>query len=170
MFRRRLALTAAAVSLLGLLAACSGGDDEGLRVTDDSSPGAALSAAPTVSGDANNFKVESESGNVTGTTGLPEGFPSDIPLVDGNLVQGTRIEGAQGNGWTVSFLVPRPVETVQGEITKQLTGAGFAAGNVSAADGFAQASFTQGKRQIIVSLATPAGGGQTEVTYVVTAT
>lgn len=80
------------------LAACGGGEEAAER--------AAEKAAEDSSGgdvdveiDGDEVEIETDEGTMSVGQDLPEGFPEEIPLVEGEIVSGASVEG---KGWTVS--------------------------------------------------------------------
>lgn len=105
---------------------------------------------------------------VEGTTGggvdvetaeVPDSFPDDIPLVDGEVLNGIAVPGANGAGesWQVTIRVPD--EPAAQQASQLLRDAGF----TQAPFGFSNATH----RVLVATQADPTGDGWT-VAYIVT--
>lgn len=85
-----------------------------------------LGASADVSIDDDSFTVDTEDGSITAGAGsLPEDFPADVPLVDGEVSFSQRLETADGLGWTVVITSPvEPAATVE-QVRNDLQANGF---------------------------------------------
>lgn len=96
-----------------------------------------------------------------GGQGLPDGFPSaDVPLIDGEVIFGAGIDGADGQVWNVTVRVA--YVTAFDTISAQLQDAGFTimdAGVVAPTDESATAVFDSDRYGVLVVVTTDGGGG-----------
>lgn len=66
--------------------------------------------------------IENATGVDTAVGSLPSGFPSEVPVAEGEIVAGAAVKNDDGStGWAVSITTDRTAE----EIAAQLAGAGF---------------------------------------------
>lgn len=94
-------------------------------------------------------------------TGVPNGFPAEIPLIAGPLSNGVSAGVAQGQGWTVK-VTPADPATALASIVDQLKAAGFTTSFTGAANGYGVATFENGTYNVIVTTTS------SSATYVVT--
>lgn len=66
-----------------------------------------------------------EAPDYNATVPLPDGFPSGVPLVDGNIFQVEHTDGEILNMYTVSINAPGNFAQVEADAANLLTGAGF---------------------------------------------
>ncbi len=158
---RRWSTTAVAAFALLLPAACGSGDDRTI-----STP------AGDVSIDEDDGKVtyEDDEGNsFTTAAELPEGFPEDeIPLVDGEIIQGVSVDQGSSKGYTISIDVEGDVSETYAEAKKLLERAGFASQSESTASGFATSGFDNGTWMVLVTATE--SGRVTSLSYIVAPT
>lgn len=120
---RRLALAAGAV-LLALLsfAGCGGGSPPSQRVISIADGEQSV----VIDGDGEN--------QVALTDDLPTGFPGDVPVVDGSVIQGSTITSGESMGWTVAILRGGGVADAVDRVAADLIGAGLTETNRFVAD------------------------------------
>ncbi|WP_110205999.1 hypothetical protein [Nocardioides daejeonensis] len=106
---RRLSVALAA-AVLTLLSACSGSTGEDALHLD-------------TDGDTQTYR-QGEDELVVGT-GLPDGFPAQIPVIDGALSGGSRVVTGQGTAWTVAVTTDKALAAAVDEVRAGLTGAGL---------------------------------------------
>ncbi|TAJ49895.1 MAG: hypothetical protein EPO52_02895 [Herbiconiux sp.] len=98
--------------------------------------------------------------------GLPDGFPADIPLYDGEIVGGIGMGSVEyGGGWTVIVKVD-DVQSAFTAIDDQLTAAGFEASLSGFSDGTGTGAYSNAQYSVLVSV-TDDGSGQKTATYIV---
>ena len=88
----------------------------------------ALAAAPALSGCAGiEGMVEQATGGDVSLPGnsVPDDFPAEVPLIDGDVVMGAGVGTADGKAWNVTIKVTGL--DAADDITAQLEGAGFTA-------------------------------------------
>ena len=88
----------------------------------------ALAMAPALTGCFGNpiegIIEQATGGDVDlGGPGVPDGFPSEVPLIDGEVVYGMSVGNSDGNVWNVTVKVGG--EGAIDDIRAQLEGAGF---------------------------------------------
>lgn len=132
---------------------------------------AAESEGVDVDVDAEDGSVSIESSDGTFTSGmgaLPQGFPEDIPLADGEILQGASSDGNGTTGWFVSVTVDRSADEALAEASALLEGAGYAEGdNSMAMEGLSYVQYVGSEWEIILG-ATDNGEGGTLLSYTVT--
>ena len=116
----------AAVTALLLLAGC------GSAVENVAENAVERAIENEVGGDANvdvdedSVTIESEEGSITAGSGsVPDDFPSDVRLVDGEVTYSQRLETADGRGWSVQVSVDGDAASVADQVRSDLTDAGF---------------------------------------------
>jgi hypothetical protein len=105
-------------------------------------------------------------GNVDlGGTSVPDDFPADIPVYDGEIVQGFGLGTGADKAWTVIVKVPdaAAIDT----IVSELENAGLAKQLAHSADSAAGATFASDTHTIVVGV-TPDGAEGFVATYIVT--
>lgn len=106
-------------------------------------------------------------GNVdVGGTSVPDDFPAEIPLIDGDVVAAFGVGTAPDKVWTVTIAVPdaSAVDTIKAE----LEGAGFTANiNDASLGGITGGMYTNENHGVLVVVAEDGNGGWT-ATYTVT--
>ena len=107
---------AAAVAALSLTAAGCGGDS----VTIPTGEGNIQ-----VDKDGDTFKVETKDGTVESGSKLPDNFPDDVPLVDGDLISAAAISASGDDGFVVSLECDASAAEVSAQATEQFTAAGY---------------------------------------------
>ena len=102
-----------------------------------------------------------------GGAALPEGFPNEIPLVDGEILfgGGVKAEGTQVWNVTIKVTDAAAFETV----TTQLTGAGFITSDMIGGTAEAGSAGTFQSSDYNVSVLVSTSGTDTTVNYTVTA-
>jgi hypothetical protein len=98
--------------------------------------------------------------------GLPDGFPSEIPLYDGEVVGGLGAGTADGGGWTVIIAVD-DLEASFTSIDDQLVAAGFESSFSGFTEGTGSGMYSNGTYSVLLAVADD-GSGQKTATYVVT--
>ncbi|WP_440711218.1 hypothetical protein [Herbiconiux sp. YIM B11900] len=98
--------------------------------------------------------------------GLPDGFPAEVPLYDGEVVSGLSAGTvADGGGWTVTVKV-NDVEADFKAINDQLVAAGFESSFSGFADGAGSGAYSNANFSVLVAV-TDDGSGQKTATYIV---
>src|SRR5690554_3246737 len=124
---------------------------------------ASVLVAPALSGCSFN-PIESAiegatGGNVDiGGTSVPDDFPSEVPLIDGEVVSGFGVGTAPEKAWNVTIKVPdaSALDTIKG----QLEGAGFASDIDDAAiGGLTGGMYSNGTYSVLIVVAEDGNGG-----------
>jgi hypothetical protein len=92
-----------------------------------------------------------------GGTSVPDDFPSEVPLIDGEVVAGGAIGNADGKIWNVTVKVPDV--SAFDEITADFESAGFESTEVTSGEQGASATFTKDPYGVLVVVA---GGDTTQ--------
>lgn len=157
---RRAALGAAtAVFSLGLMTGC-GADVIAERATEK-----ALEGAADVDLDADGdggIKIETDEGSLSVGQKLPDDFPDDVPLPEGEVLSGMSMAG---KGWTVSLAVEGVPDDVAPEVKSMLESAGFEIEATTEAGGMTIFTATKDTYALTVSVADD--NGATNVGYTV---
>jgi hypothetical protein len=102
----------------------------------------------------------------TGGTSLPADFPSEVPLIDGDIVFGGSVPAENGDkGWNVTINVSGP--DAFGTITTQLTDAGYDYQAVSEGESGSSGVFRKDGLTVLVAVAALIGD-QWTANYTVT--
>lgn len=130
-------------------------------------PGILLLGALTLSGCSivGNFLPGGGGGTVIPGQNIPSDFPSDVPLVDGDVQLGLTIPGDNGEkAWNVTIQTTGddPFEAAKGK----LTDAGFELKDLPSATGAEQAAFQKDPYSVVLVVASTDGGWT--VNYTVT--
>lgn len=147
-----------AVSALLLTSAC-GGDDLTVKTPD---------GTVKVDKDGSEFSAEGESGEkVEGGTSLPDDFP-DIPLVEGRILQGTKMSDGAGLGFTANIEVDGSVDAIAKDAADRLVAAGFASeGYQGSAGSVSMATFNNAEWQVLLTVSESAEDGKAYANYTV---
>lgn len=152
----------AAVLSLGLLSASACGGDGTTITTPD--------GTVKVDADGSDFSVEGEDGTkVEGGTELPEGFPDEVPLVDGRIIQAVKAtDGASGGGFSVSIEVDGDVTAAFADASGRLEAADFAdEGYLGTSGEVSLGTYTSPEWQVLVSVSPSGDGGKVFVNYTI---
>lgn len=145
----KIRLSAFAVLLTASLALTGCGSDEKKVTLPDGSN-------VKVEGDGKDVTITTDEGEITAGKGLPDGFPSDIPLIDAKIVSGTKGTGAFA--YTVVMQSTGTPDEVMTAISDKLTGAGFKAGEGMDMTSVSTRPFTNDKYNVNVSAAQTGDG------------
>lgn len=112
--------------------------------------------------------VETSEGTFTSGVGsLPEGFPEDIPIAEGEILSGASSTMQGQQGWLVSVSVDQAPDEALAAAGAALEDAGYAEGdNSMAMEGLAYVQYTGSDWEIILG-ATEDGQGGTLLSYTV---
>ena len=164
---RSVAITAAGLVAIGSAAACSP-ENIAEDIIEAGSDGQV-----DVDSDDGEITVETEDGSATLSSSgdLPEGFPSAVPVLEGDITFSQSIStGESGTSYTVLVDVSDTVADAFSEVKSDMTAAGFETTSettVSTDDGaWSTATFTSADHQVIVSVTD--AGDTTTVSYGVT--
>lgn len=79
-----------------------------------------------IDSDGGEVTVRGEGGEVFSTgRELPDDFPDDVPLVDGEVISGVSTETPEGRGWAVSVEYDGSAEAAVDDAISRLESAGF---------------------------------------------
>jgi hypothetical protein len=128
---------AAAVAALALLATGCGNAVEGLaQDTVERAIENELGSEADVSVDGDSFTVDTEDGTVTAGSGqVPDDFPGDVPLVDGEVSFAQSASTGGKRGWTVQVTTQGSLDEVTQQVSDDLRAAGFSVENLGGEGG-----------------------------------
>ena len=169
------ALLAPAAGLLLLLSTTACGADQLAEQAAESAVERAAEAAASEGVDVDidtgdgSVTIESSDGTFTSGMGsLPQGFPEDIPVAEGEILQGASSEGNGTTGWVVSVAVDQSPDQALAEAAAALEGAGYTEGDNSASmEGLSYVQYVGSEWEIILG-AVDNGEGGTLLSYTVT--
>ena len=147
-----------AATLATLLSGCGGTDE---LVTDNAK----------VSRDDGDITIETTDGTVKSSTDakLPEGFPADVPLIDGTIINAVSITESDQRGWTVMITTDASPADAAAEVKAQLTAAGFTVNGTTDAGQMVQLILESSSYQILAGVSNY-GESETSVSYTVVPT
>lgn len=129
-----------------------------------------LGESADVSINEDSFTVDTAEGSITAGAGsVPEDFPSDVPIVDGEVSFAQRLDSADGLGWSLVITTSSdPASTVE-QVRTALESNGF---TVEDASQFAQDEGAGGtvlgeKGSLTAFVLVSGDGSSTQVTYTV---
>jgi hypothetical protein len=132
----------------------------------------ALLVAPVLAG-CSGDQVRSIVGDATGGTvdvggsTIPEDFPTDIPLAEGDVASAGRVGTGTGKVWNITITVADPA--APSVITEQLTSAGFAStSNLPGAPDIGGSAAFANDTYAIALIVTDNGDGTFAANYTVT--
>ncbi len=96
--------------------------------------------------------ITTDEGEYAVTTELPDGFPTDVPLLDGTVLQASSLTSATERGWNVVLSSPLGFDETVTAVDTDLTGAGFTDNGRFAADGTATVTYTRDTLQVLVGI------------------
>jgi hypothetical protein len=130
---RRAVTAVALLAALGAAAGC-GNAVEGLaQDTVERAIENELGSTADVQVDGDSFTVDTEDGSVTAGSGtVPDGFPADVPLVDGDITFSQTATTDGKRGWTVQVTTTGEPDEVASAVADDLTAAGFEVENLPA--------------------------------------
>jgi hypothetical protein len=124
-----------------------------------------LGSEADVQVDGDSFTVDTGDGSVTAGSGtVPDGFPADVPLVDGDITFAQTATTDGKRGWTVQVNAAGDPADVAAQVADDLTAAGFEVENLPA-DGSATIVAERADLSALVLVAADASG--TVVVYTV---
>ena len=115
------------------------------------------------------FTVDTEDGSLTAGAGsVPEDFPTDVPLVEGEVTFAQRLETADGLGWTLLVTTSGDPAAVAEQIRGDLQSNGFTVDEASELAGDAAGGAVLGeKADLTAFVLVSADSGETTATYTV---
>lgn len=117
--------------------------------------------------DSGSFSVDTEEGSFSTGTSLPDDFPDDIPLVDGEVMSAASADDQGQRGFLVVMYTDGSPEEAAAEAVSLLEAAGFAeTEDLSAMTGLSAAQLGDDTYEVLVS-AYPAAD-QTALQYTIT--
>lgn len=168
-------LLAPAAGLLLLLGTTACGADQ---LADRAAESAVERAAEAAASEGVDVDIDTDGGGVTvetsegtftsGMGSLPQGFPEEIPVAEGEIFSGasSTMEGQQG--WVVSVSVDQAPDEAIAEAGAALEAAGFTVGdNSMAMEGLTYVQYVSSDWDLILG-ATDDGEGGTLLSYTVT--
>jgi len=171
----RAALAASGALLLLLGASACGADEVAERAAESAVERAIEDAASSegvdvdIDSEDGSVSIESSDGTFTSGMGnLPQGFPEDIPVADGEILQGASSDGNGTTGWFVTVTVDQPGDQALAEAGAALEDAGYSVGDNSAGmEGLSYQQYVGSEWEIILGAADNGEGG-TLLSYTVT--
>lgn len=139
---RLLAAAAAAATALALTAGC-GSDSTSIPSSDGN---------VKVDKDGDSYKVETEDGSFAAGTELPDGFPEDVPLIEGRVLSGSALDSEEGKGFTVALEAAGEVADVADKVKSAFTQAGYKTVSDSSAGGSAILGFESAAWTVVVGV------------------
>jgi hypothetical protein len=117
------------------------------------------------------FSVDTEEGSITAGAGsVPEDFPTDVPLPDGEVAFAQRLETADGFSWSLIVTSDADPGALADQLRGELTDNGFTVEEASEFSGADTAGGTilaeEGDLTVLVLVASD--GNETTATYTVT--
>ena len=100
--------------------------------------------------------------------GLPDGFPENIPVIDGEVISGVSVGDGETQTWTVQIAIS-DAEAAYNEVASGLEKAGFTSDFTGMTDGQGYGTFDDGVHSVVIST----GDNGTDVmaaTYIVSQT
>lgn len=129
-----------------------------------------LGESADVSINEDSFTVDTEEGSITAGAGsVPDDFPADVPLVDGEVSFSQRLDSPDGLGWMVVITTPGDPAVLVEQVRGDLETSGF---TVDEASEFAQGEGASGtvigeKGDLTAFVLVSGDGSSTQVTYTV---
>lgn len=117
------------------------------------------------------FSVDTEDGSITAGAGsVPEDFPTDVPLPEGDVAFAQRLESADGFSWSLIVTTDADPGVLADEIRDDLTDSGFTVEEASEFTGADAAGGTilAEKADLTVLVIVAGEGTETTATYTVT--
>lgn len=125
MRRTTLALAAAALMTAGLTA-CSAEDISEKVAEEVIENEVGGDADVDIDADGGEVTIEDGDGNTFTSGGdLPDDFPDDIPLIEGDILTAASVDDGSQRGWSVTFVVEGDPESAYEDAAGRLTSAGF---------------------------------------------
>lgn len=145
-----------------LLATSACGGDDGTTIT---TPDGTVK----VDNDGSDFSLEGPDGSkVEGGTELPDGFPEEVRLVEGRIIQAIRAEDAGGGGFSASVEVSGEVREVADDAIARLKDAGFTdSGYQASTADTVTTSLTSGTWQVLLMVSVSGDDGKVYASYTV---
>ncbi len=148
------AILAAAVALTGC-----GAESSAERAVEK-----ATGADVDIDKDGEEVTVTTEDGEFSTSASLPEGFPTDIPIIDGVVQQGVRSDQDGQQGYLVSVRSDADAKTAGDAVRADLLGAGFEKAAETSAAGYLSMSFERADWQVTAQVI---DGDEVQVSYLV---
>lgn len=130
-----------------------------------------LGESADVTIDEDSFSVDTEDGSITAGAGsVPEDFPSDVPLPEGEVAFAQRLDSGDGLSWSLIVTTSQDSAALTEQIRTDLADNGFTveeASEFSGADA-AGGSILAEKDDLTVFVLVAGEGGETSATYTVT--
>ena len=119
-----------------------------------------------VAGDAVKDAVKDATGVDVSTGALPDGWPTSVPVVSGDVVAGGSFDSGQGMSYEAVINVSDPAAAVA-QLKEQMTSGGFSATSEMDTDGSFIGNYSNGEWTVAVFIGSTAG--QATATYTVLA-
>ncbi len=144
-------------SAMALLAACGGGGEEAQeKKIEDTAKRHGIDADVELDdkGEVKSVTINNGMGSTVGNNlDLPDGFPSDVPMVDGwSIMSTSQVPGQQG-GFMIQAMTSDDANTTIAKVRKAMTAEGWSEENAGGAGGQLRSiSFSKGDRMTNVNL------------------
>lgn len=104
---------------------------------------AATGAEIDIDEDGGNLSIRTDEGEVSmGTSAeLPDGFPDEVPLIDGEISGGMRVSEGERDGFMVTVIAQGPISDVYSQVTQRLEDAGYVESSSTDAGGLRNAMY-----------------------------
>lgn len=168
---RRIAKASAALGLAVLLAPALAGCFP-MPPSSPAAPAPTSTVAPDAGGSAGSSDAaptDSPDLGLGGVTSgsLPSGFPTEIPVVEGNIEAGTQVSQDGKSMWSVVVSIPSTAGVVD-QITAAMTAAGFSTVYSSSTEGAEGGMFDNASYSVIVALSKNPTADNFIASYIVT--
>lgn len=167
MSRTTLARTLAPLLLLlgsPALAGCGDSDEEQAERAAE----AVLGEDADVDIDGDSMTFEDGGNTITTGTGVPDGFPEDVELVDGEVVSGMGSDGGDGASFTVVVSSPAELTEAADEARSLLEGAGWTVDTENEMEGLTTLRLSKDGTEVGITVLPADSGSGSQVMYTVT--
>lgn len=110
------------------------------------------------------FSVKTEDGEFSTSQKLPEGFPKDIPLIDGTIRQATSAKEGKKLGYSVMITPKANASAVPAEVRSKMTAAGFKPSSEQSVSAYQMLMFERAPWSVAVQII---NGDEVMVHYIV---
>lgn len=164
--RLRTAVAVPALVLLGtsLLTGCGDSDEEQAEKAAE----AVLGEDADVDIDGDSVTFDDGDTSITTGSGLPDGFPDDLPVVEGEVVSGMASQDGASQNFSVVVLSPADVAAAVDELRGLLEDAGWSVESENEMEGLSALTFSKDGTEVGVTVLPAEGGDGSQVMYAVT--
>lgn len=164
--RARAALAVPALLLLGptLLTACGDSEEEQAEQAAE----AVLGEDADVDIDGDSMTFDDGENAITTGTGLPEGFPEDVEVVEGEIVSGMSADDGTSTNYSVIVSSSADIAAAADEARGLLEAAGWTLDSENEMDGLTTLRFTKDGAEVGINVLPSDTGAGAQVMYSVT--